>query len=222
MKKTIKLAIAVSILTFISCKDNTPNQPYQYELNPAYTWGYVVFYGDYYADYLNKNNVLTVNLFTDSLKINNQNELLGYGQYLFLEDVFVAPSDTLLPEGIYRVDNSGEPFTIAPGINDTIDNQVYTLGAVINYYEPNPLKSTQKLIVGGKMTVSRQGENYSLNCDFVLQDSLKLKGIFSGTLPHFDESLQREERNSIYIFKENSLVKEKKTIYKFFGKKKNY
>jgi len=48
------------------------------------------------------------------------------------------------------------------------------------------------------MTVSRQGENYSLNCDFVLQDSLKLKGIFSGTLPHFDESLQREgERLSI-------------------------
>jgi hypothetical protein len=197
MKKLIKLAIVVTIMTFVSCKDNTPNQPYQYELNPDYTWGYVVFYGDYYADYLNANNVLTVNLFTDSLKINDQNELSGYGQYLFLEDVFVAPSDTLLPEGIYRVEKSGEPFTIAPGINDTIDNQVYTLGAVINYYESNPLKSTQKLIVGGTMTVSRHGENFSLNCDFVLQDSLKLKGNFSGMLPHFDESLQRNEKNSV-------------------------
>jgi len=195
MKKLIKLAIVVTIMTFVSCKDNTPNQPYQYELNPDYTWGYVVFYGDYYADYLNANNVLTVNLFTDSLKINDQNELSGYGQYLFLEDVFVAPSDTLLPEGIYRVEKSGEPFTIAPGINDTIDNQVYTLGAVINYYESNPLKSTQKLIVGGTMTVSRHGENFSLNCDFVLQDSLKLKGSFSGSLPHFDESLQRVEES---------------------------
>ncbi len=188
--KNFTLLILIFVGLLISCNGGQPNQAYVYEKNPQYTWGYAEFYGAYYANYGNKNNVLTISLFTDSLKINNSGTLTGLGQYLLLEDVFVSPIDTILPAGNYTVNNSGLPFTVAPGKNDTVDNDVYTIGATISYYEENTSKSTLKLISSGSFTVSLLNDNlYTISCNFKTSDSLELKGSFTGTLPHYDQSI---------------------------------
>ena len=188
MKFTHLLIISFLIL-LASCKGYEPTPPYVYESNPHYAWGYAQFFGAYYNEYGNKNNVISVSLFSDSLSTNDDGELMGFGQYLFLEDVFVAAKDTLLPVGTYTINTSGSTFTIAPGVNDTIDNEVYTLGATISYFEQNASKSTLKRISSGSMVVSISNDGkHTVNCNFKTADNKELKGSFTEILPHIDES----------------------------------
>ena len=181
-------AILALTLLLASCGGQM-NPPYVYNTNPKYTWGYAEFYGAYYTNFGNKNNVISLSLFTDSLKTNSLGNLTGIGQCVFLEDIFVSKTDTLLPAGTYTINNSGQPFTVAPGKNDTIDNEVYQLGAVISYYEGNTTMSTIKLITDGSFTVARIGNLYSLLFDLKTADKKTLKGSFSAPLPHFNEAL---------------------------------
>ncbi len=187
--KKLNLLIFIFAAILTSCGSGQLNQQLVYEKNPQYTWGYAEFFGDYYADYGNKNNVLSISLFTDSMKIDDLGNLAGLGQYLFLEDVFQAPTDTLLRVGTYTVNDTGSPFTVAPGKNDTVDNEEYPIGAYISYYEYNADNSTLKLITGGSFTVSLSGNIYSITCNFKTADNMDLKGSFTATLPHIDQSL---------------------------------
>ena len=173
-----------------SCGGGQLNQQLVYEKNPHYSWGYAEFFGDYYLpENGNKNNVLSVSLFSDSLKLNGLGNLTGIGQYLYLEDVFQAPTDTFLQAGTYNVSDSGLPFTITPGKNDTIDKQVYPLGAYISYYEFNAANSTLKLISSGSLTVGFTGNLYTIACNFKTSDGMDLKGNFTAALPHIDQSI---------------------------------
>ncbi|HOL00327.1 MAG TPA: hypothetical protein PK860_02130 [Paludibacteraceae bacterium] len=178
-----------------ACINNEPKEPYIYEKNPQYTWGYAVFYGDYYAEYGNENNVLSISLFTNELGVDNNNYLIGTGQYLYLEDVFVTPTDTLLPDGIYTIDKSGESFTISPGEHLSIDGVIYTVGATITYLDIYLLNPVEKLITEGTMNVSRQDTIYTISCNFKTDDNLELKGNFTGILPHFDQSLKKNSES---------------------------
>jgi hypothetical protein len=187
--------LIVLLVTFLaSCGGGQLNQQLVYEKNPQYSWGYAEFFGDYYyPENGNKNNVLSVSLFTDSLKINEVGNLTGIGQYLFLEDVFQAATDTLLQSGTYTVNDSGLPFTVAPGKNDTVDNTVYPIGAYISYYELNAANSTLKIITGGSFTVGISGNKYTIACNFITSDGMDLKGTFNAVLPHIDQSLATQK-----------------------------
>jgi len=192
--KKIKILIILFAGLLVSCKGYEPTPPYIYNANPKYTWGYAEFYGAYYAQYGIPNNTLSLSLFSDSLSINDEGALQGTGQYLFLEDVFIAPADTKLPNGKYTISKTevADPKTFYAGKNDTIDGEIYPIGAYISYYEENSAKSILKLISEGSFTVtrSRDSEIYTIVCDFITSDSLKLKGTFTGELPHFDQSLK--------------------------------
>jgi len=181
------LFVFAALLT--SCGGSQLSSPLLYETNPQYTWGYAEFFGEYYGGYGNKNNVLSISLFSESLKLNDLGNLTGLGQFLFLEDVFQAPTDTLLQEGTYQVNDSGLPFTVAPGKNDTVDNAVYPIGAYISYYESNAANSTLKIITSGSFTVSYAQNTYSIACNFKTSDNVDLKGTFTAALPHIDQSL---------------------------------
>jgi len=196
LMKNLQLLFILFAGLLVSCKAYEPAPPYVYNSNPHYTWGYAEFYGDYYSQYGIKNNTLSLSLFSDSLKINDQGALEGTGQYLFLEDVFVAPTDTLLPVGKYTISKTeaAYPMTFYAGKNDTIDSEVYPIGAYISYYEENSAKSTMKLISDGTFTVSRISGNYTIVCDFKTSDSTKLKGTFTTTkLPYIDQSLKHQQ-----------------------------
>ena len=190
MLKDIKLLFSTLAIFLLSCTGSEPILPYIYEANPHYAWGYAEFYGAYYADAGIKNNTLTVSLFSDSLGLTNKGELVGYGQYLFLEDVFVAPLNTQLLDGKYTINETGNPFTVFAGKNDTIDSEVYTIGAYITYYEQNATKSKIKLISKGTFDVKIVNDTvYNITCNFKTSDSLQLNGSFKSVLPHFNQSL---------------------------------
>jgi hypothetical protein len=144
----------------------------------------------YYSDYNNNNNVVTLSLFSDSLEVDEEGSLNGYGQFLYLEDVFSAPTDTILPAGTYTIDTISKPFTIAKGEELDIDGNKYPVGAVIYYIEKNAAFSIIKYIIRGKLTLTHSDTKSSVFCDFILSDSTNLKGEFkTRDLPHIDESV---------------------------------
>lgn len=188
MKHLNSLILFFGIL-LASCNGGEPPLPYTYNANPRYTQGYVDYFGKEYADYGIDNNVMSISLFSDSLSIDSTQSLVGIGQYLFLEDVFVSPIDKFLPEGAYTVDTTSLPFTVSPGKNDTVGTEMFPIGATISYYEENASKSLLKFITSGTFTVTRTGSNYNIVCNFKTSDKKELKGSFAGELDHYDESL---------------------------------
>lgn len=191
--KPIKSLFFFVLALLVSCNGGEPPLPYTYNANPRYTWGYAEYFGKEYADFGIDNNVMSLSLFSDSLSLDSTQSLVGIGQYLFLEDIFVSPTDKFLPEGAYTVDTTGLPFTVSPGKNDTVGTEMFPIGATISYYEENTTKSKLLYVTSGTFVVAKSILNdttyYTINCNFKTNDKKVLKGSFTGQLVHFDESL---------------------------------
>lgn len=191
--KNALIPIMLLLLTLFSC-EKKEEFVYEYETNPQYTWGYAEFYGAWYADYGVENNVLSLYAFTDSLLVNDESQLYGFGQQLFLEDIFLTPADTFFVEGEYQVSNSGEAFTIAPGEEFEEEGKKTDVGAYIIYYEKNDSYSIRKFIVDGSMTVAQVGGYTRFDFDFILDDDTELKGRYDQLdLNYYDESVYPQE-----------------------------
>ncbi len=193
MKNTFNIStLKISFLLLVafavfSCKPPEPLAPYTYETNPKYTWGFAEFYGSYYSNYHIPNNVVSLNLFTEKLFVNDKNQLDGVGQYLIIQDIFSAPGDTLLPSGEYRVAETGEPFTFYSGKKFEDNREIIPSGAFVYYIEAEPTKSKIAYITDGSMTINAVNDTlYSISCNFKLDDKSGLKGTFDGVLYHID------------------------------------
>jgi len=163
---------------------------YKYPTASEFSWGYAEYFGKYYADYDINKSVVSLSLFTDSLYINDDGELDGYGQYLFLEDIFSSPSSMFLPEGTYNISGSRESFTIAKGEITEIDGIEYTIGAYIYFIEKNAQYSKLETIIGGNFTLSYDNSNYYILCNFTLSDSTQYTGQLNyREIPLYDESV---------------------------------
>ena len=178
--------IGVLLVVLLSSCEKKEPFVYQYEANPRYTWGYADFWGDYYQAYALPYNVVSLSLFTDNLSIDSTGSLAGTGLYLFLEDIFLSPTDTLLPPGTYTVSETTDAFTIAPGEELEIDGQKFEVGAYVYFLENNEYYSTIKFITSGTMNVSYADEATRFDFNFMLDDKTSLKGSYDGQIPYFD------------------------------------
>lgn len=196
IKNILKISTIGLILFLMSCNGNSPNPPYVYQTNPTFTWGFAEFYGNYYHNYSIDDNVLNINLFSEGLGVDAEKNLVGIGQYLILEDVFVNAADTLLPAGTYTAVDSiidVKPFTFLKGkeYKEKTSSDGIPSGAYIYYFENEVSKNTIKYIVSGTFTVSYNAQNskYTITCDFDTKDKKEIKGTFTGELPHYDRSI---------------------------------
>lgn len=198
MKLLFKILTVLILLT--ACKPDEPVAKYVYEAKPHYSWGYAEYFGAYYADYKNTNNVLSLSLFSDSLKLNDAAELTGLGQYLYIEDIFLPSTNVILPEGDYVSSTSEEPFTFYPGQKFPVDDVTIDVGAFLYYSEKNKSFTVMKHVVRGLFNVKIADNKHTITCDFVLSDSSKVEGSFTGELPHVDQSttvFQRASRHRV-------------------------
>lgn len=186
MRLLFKILTLVFVLT--ACKPDEPVAKYQYEAKPHYSWGYVEYFGAYFADYKNTNNVLSLSLFSDSLKLNDKAELSGLGQYLYVEDIFVSPSNMILPEGDYVSSTSEKPFTFYPGQKYPVDDVTVDIGAFMYFIEKNKSFTAMKHVTHGSFNVKIIDNKHVITCNFVLSDSSKVEGTYTGELPHVDRS----------------------------------
>ena len=195
---------------------------YEYEKNPQYSWGYAEFWGPHYAPYGTDNHVLSLYAYTDSLSFNENGYLTGYGQYLYLEDIFVSPADTLFPPGEYMVSSSGEAMTIAPGELFDEDGVKYDMGAYIYFLEKNDYFTKRKFVVDGSMTVSYPENSVRFDFDFTLDDETELKGRFeTNELVLFDESVMPQNIKQKVKLNQTDPFAVKQFVNKQHNKRKN-
>lgn len=190
MKQIKSILFLLVTVVLFSCKPAEPPAPYTYEAKPNFTWGFADFYGNYYQNYDIQNNVVTLNLFTQKLFVNDKNQLDGAGQYLIIEDIFSAPNDTLLPAGNYKVAETGEPFTFFGGKKFEDNREAIPSGAYVYYIEADPTKSKIAYVTDGSMKISIENDTiYNIACDFTLDEKIAFKGNFKQVLYHIDRTV---------------------------------
>jgi hypothetical protein len=182
-----KICCSTLIIVLILCSCGPEDHSYKYDYNPQFTHGYASYYGKYYADYNNANAVLSLSLFTDSLKINDYDELEGTGHYIYFPDIFMRPQDVFLPDGVYTASDSGEEFSFYNGEILEIDGAEYEQGARIYFIEKDSRLSKGQLIDRGQFTVSNDNDVLTINFNLVLDDSTRLQGKFSGTIQYYNQ-----------------------------------
>lgn len=187
MKYLIYISFSV-VLLLQSCGNNEPRFRYKYNLNPAYKWGYAEFYGAYYKNVGFGNNVVSLSLFSDSLSVENGG-LVGNGQYLFVEDVFVALGDTILPPGRYVASKTGAPFTFFPGEVLKIDKNEFAVGPFLFYKEKRKAFSVQRFVSYGYFDLTHSTNKHVFDFNLTLSDSSKVRGTYNASLPYFDQSV---------------------------------
>lgn len=190
--KHILLLIIPVLLLLSGCNNSNPKPDKIYQSNPQYTWGYVLYFADYYSNVGIENNVVSLSLFTENMKVEN-GSLSGMGQYLYLEEICLTPTDTILPTGLYTLNDTREPMTALPG--QVPEEYPYTIiGANITYVDDDGVE--YMLIKEGSFTVhsaSDDGEgyyDYHITFDFVTTRNMALKGEFNGKL--FWQDYQRQ------------------------------
>ena len=192
MKKYLFLLF---ILILGACKPISTE--YLYDINPKYTWGAQVFYGDYYSQYDVIHNVSSLLLFTENLSADDDGMLNGYGHYLNIPDIFTNISYDVLPDGKYIASEHSIPFSFRPGKYIGAVGQRYITGAWVYFIEPNDGKSVRKLITGGSFTVTWLRDEFSMTCDFTTDDGKTLKGHIDGyRLPFVDDSSKKADSPS--------------------------
>lgn len=186
--------VLILLQVFGSCTPKDPIATHKYESNPEFTWGLAQFYGSYYNNYDIENNVLSLQLFTEKLYLNADNELDGYGQYLIIKDIFIEQSDTFLLNGTYHANNSGEAFSFFPGKKFKSGHSEISSGAYIYYIEFESFRSKIAYVTDGFFTVNQtDASHYKIDIDFTLDNKNKLTGNFNGDLPHYNLSPKRDK-----------------------------
>ena len=137
MKKTVFLLLGAA-MALSSCR---PSSPSVYRgLPKTYTTAYTTAYGHCYDSV--PAAVLTLDLYSEGLKLNREKSIKGTGYNLCFSDVLVP--DSLLEEGEYRSADTAEPFTFLPGRSF----EGYPHGAYILNIEEDKVKSIQVIDSG--------------------------------------------------------------------------
>ena len=108
-KLKVALMVCVAVLGLHACK------PYPSGGRPKipmeYTSAYEEIYGHCYDSI--SSAVVALDLYSEGLELNEQHHMQGTGYNLYISDIFVP--DSLLENGTYRCDTTGEAYTFLPG-----------------------------------------------------------------------------------------------------------
>lgn len=202
----MKRKIGFSILLFLllgmwsSCEKKAPLAQFAYEKNPQFVWGYAQFYGNYYANYDIPSNVLSLHLFTEGLTV-QEGKLIGKGQYLVLSDVFIQPTDTLLPIGAYTTSDKGEPMTYFGGKSFKVNRENLPTGAYLNYLTSHVINNKTAIFTSSAVTVQLKNDSlYIISIEGLIDEKTPIKGTFEGVLPHIDQSVKPISHRKLPLF----------------------
>ncbi len=142
--------------------------------------GRCIFYGDYYAEEGITYNVVDMDLLSKNLSYDSVGRIVGTGTNLYFSDIFIHPTDTLLPAGTYLADTTAARHTFLPGM----DYEGGVSGAYLLHIVDNAVTKII-LIEKGKFTLQYEGQNTHINFDLITTTGQAYKGTFDGELPMY-------------------------------------
>ncbi len=107
-----KLYYIILMLLVVGCVPrNRPSNPTGLQVDSVYTFAKVQWHGDYYNSGM---QVFSIDLLSEGLSFDSTQKIVGTGYNLYFSDLFLASSDSLLQEGVYRMDTTAGAFTFLP------------------------------------------------------------------------------------------------------------
>lgn len=162
----------------VSCKQpsHRPDQPTLYA--SEFTSGQMKLYGAFYADAALDNNVVSLDLFSNGLRLDILSGYMkGTGTNLFFSDIFLPPTDSLLLPGDYVASSTGEPFTFLPG-TDFEGN--FTGSYLLDIAEDQ--LAHYALVPEGTLHVERDGDVWTFSFAGKRSNGIAYTASFSGKL----------------------------------------
>lgn len=176
--KTAIAHIFVFVLVFAlaAC---TP-KPKPTPADDVFTFGQVTRYGAHYQDEGIESNVYMLDVYTEGLRLNEQEKIEGSGRNLCFSDVFTLPADTRLQYDVtYSADTTGQADTFLPGQDfDGNINGAYLLDIVDGKI------SKITLFDKGTFTMTQSGDTTHIVFELVTTAKTVYKATFHAPLTY--------------------------------------
>ncbi len=168
------------LVCLVSCQDSHNPQVSPVESETVLDKGRCIFYGDYYSEEGITHNVVDMDLLSANLSYDSLGYIAGTGTNLYLSDIFIHATDTLIPAGVYTADTTAAVGTFLPGM----DYEGGVSGAyLLNIVDNAVMKII--LIEKGTFTLRYEGAKTHITFDLVTTNGSTYKGTFDGVLPTY-------------------------------------
>lgn len=170
------LYIVLLALAMVSCNHYTPSPGSHSTLDTVLVHGYVTDNGAYYEKEGINLNVLSVDLYSETINFDKNGRIQGTGTNLYLSDLFLEPGATTIPNGTIICDTAVREMHCLPGMN--YDGKIS--GAYLLLVGEDSYAVT--LVTGGTIDVSHKGDTTIMDTNLTLEHGKTYRGHYRGVL----------------------------------------
>ncbi len=134
-------------------------------------------YGQFYAGV--NGNVCSMNLYSASLSTDSTGTLHGTGTIVSMSDIIIPLTDTVLPDGVYRVDSLAEPWHILRG--QSVDKTL--IGARLRLVQDGVTAQTY-LFEKGEIECYSTGDSTWMELHLTAGEGQTYHAVFEGTVAY--------------------------------------
>ncbi len=164
-------------LGLVCCTTHNRYQPSVSQIDSMFTAGDFRFYGAHYSTI--PQNVFSIDLISGGLQFDSTYRISGTGTNLYLADIFLPATDSVLQSGIYDIDTTAAPYTILPGMRF---GRAVT-GAYVAQMREGSVTDTL-LFTRGQMTITQWADSISLDFQLFTADSARYHGTYLGRVSY--------------------------------------
>lgn len=162
------------LLLFSACQSNNAPKPLVEPIDSIYTIADIQWHKQYYP--LLEQQVFSIDLLSEGLSFDSANHIVGTGYNLYLSDIFLPLTDTLLQAGTYRMDTTAASYTFLPYMDFE--------GAITGTYLLDIQESKIHRIIGftaGEMQLEwLSDEDIRVECWLYTADSTRYHATYQG------------------------------------------
>lgn len=173
----IRLLLFLLPLGLACCTTRNHYQPPTLLTDSVFTTADFRFYGAHYGSI--PHNVFSIDLISRGLQFDSTYHISGTGANLYLSDIFLPATDSVLQSGIYDIDTTAAPYTILPGMRF---GRAIT-GTYLAQIRESSVKDTL-FFTRGQMTVTQWADSISLDFQLYTADSTRYHGMYQGRVSY--------------------------------------
>lgn len=177
MKRRHFPIVIIIMAMFAGCKPVNVPREQKTATDSVFVVGDFRFYGAYYPSI--EGNVFSIDLLSKGLQFDSLFHIVGTGTNLYLSDIFLPATDSVLQSGIYDIDTTAAPYTILPGMRF---GRAVTGAYVAQMREGNVTDTL--LFTRGQMTLTQWADSINLDFQLFTADSSRYHGTYLGRVSY--------------------------------------
>ena len=171
MKKGYIIALLLMVMT--ACHHHNKPDDITVPYDSVYVMADIQWHEQYYP--LLNQQVFSIDLLTDGLTFDSAYHIIGSGMNLYFSDIFLPMTDSVLRDGIYRMDSTASDYTFLPYMNFE--------GNITGCYMLDIQDSQVQRIIGftaGELQITTFDDDMRMNILLYTADSTHYRATYHG------------------------------------------